>query len=231
MEFKQHDAARFVPRARAWRALNGLLAALGTAPASAQVNERQVIEAMMTKVAGTQRVYAQPYMTAGKLAGCNLVFEAMIRDFTYRQGQFIKVDGSIGIMAIGGAPGAVLKVVVNEIDPPSLTFTPSPPSRAYLFGPKFNTNVESLVSATESDTPGSLFSVFQVTPTLDIVLSALELKKVTVAFNKKGGSSDIQLPLELDVAQTDDEGVRTRSDQAATEFSQCLLVLFEQFKQ
>jgi hypothetical protein len=169
-------------------------------------------------------------MTGGKLAGCNLVFEAMTRDYTYRQGQFIKVDGSIGIMGIGGNLGAVLKVVVNEITPPSLTFRPSPPSRAYLIGPGYATNVDSLVSADESDTPGSLFSVFQSSPTAELLLSALRSKKITVAFNKKGGSSDIQLPLELDVAQTDDVGKRTRSDQATTDFSQCLLVLFEQLK-
>lgn len=230
MQFNHRATARFMARRLVRLASIGIVSALSITPASAQVNEKELLEAMMSKIAGTQRVFAQPYMTDGKLAGCNLVFEAMTRDYTYRQGQFIKVDGSIGIMGIGGSLGAVLKVVVNEINPPSLTFKPSPPSRAYLIGSKFETNIESLVSADESDTPGSLFSIFQTSPTSEIILAALQSKKITVAFNKKGGPSDIQLPLELDVAQTDDSGERTRSDQAAIDFSQCLLVLFEQLK-
>jgi hypothetical protein len=218
-------ACRFIRLAGA-----GILLLQGVVPAFSQVNANEQIEAMMSKIAGTQRVFAQPTMLGGKLSGCSLIFEAMTRDFTYRQGQFIKVDGSIGIMVIGGAPGAILKVVVNEINPPSLTFKPSPPSRAYLLGPRFDTNLDSLISADESDTPGSLFSVFQASPTLEITLAALQSKKITIAFNKKGGPTDIQLPLELDVAQTDEAGKRIRSDEAVNDFTQCVLTLVEQLK-
>lgn len=200
------------------------------ASAQAQVNEKELLEAMMSKIAGTQRVFAQPYMTEGTLAGCNLVFEAMVRDYTYRQGQFIKVDGSIGIIGLGGALGAILKVVVNEITPPSLTFNPSPPSRAYLIDPDFKTNIDSLVSANESDTPGALFSVYQASPTIEMIMTALQSKRLTVAFNKKNGPSDLQLPLELDVAQTSEDGERTRNDEAILGFSQCLLALAEQVR-
>ncbi|ACM36224.1 MULTISPECIES: hypothetical protein [Rhizobium/Agrobacterium group] len=230
MQFDYRALARFTARQFVRLAGAWILSLLSIVPASAQVNEKELLEVMMSKIAGTQRVFAQPYMTGGKLAGCNLVFEARIRDYTYRQGQFIKVDGSIGIMGIGDKLGAVLKVVVNEITPPSLSFNPSPPSRAYLIGSKFETNVDSLVSADESDTPGSLFSVFQSSPTAEIVLAALESKKITVAFNKKGGPSDIQLPLELDVAQTDETGKRTRNDEAVEGFAQCATVLLEQMK-
>ena len=231
MQIGYRTTARFIACNFIRLACIGILSSLGVAPASAQVNEKELLEVMMSRITGTQRVFAQPYMTNGKLAGCNLIFEAMTRDFTYRQGQFIKVDGSIGIMGIGGQIGAVLKVVVNEISPPSMTFKPSPPSRAYLIGPNFETNLDSLVGANESDTPGALFSVFQSSPTAEMVLIALQSKKITVAFNKKGGPSDIQLPLELDVAQTDDEGTRTRNDEAAAAFNQCLLVLLERLEQ
>ncbi|MGV2108699.1 hypothetical protein ACQZ4X_21790 [Agrobacterium vitis] len=230
MQFDYRALARFTARQFVRLAGAWILSLLSIVPASAQVNEKELLEVMMSKIAGTQRVFAQPYMTGGKLAGCNLVFEAMIRDYTYRQGQFIKVNGSIGIMGIGDKLGAVLKVVVNEITPPSLSFNPSRPSRAYLIGSKFETNVDSLVSADESDTPGSLFSVFQSSPTAEIVLAALESKKITVAFNKKGGPSDIQLPLEFDVAQTDETGKRTRNDEAVEGFAQCATVLLEQMK-
>lgn len=206
----------------------GLVSLLSCSTALAQVNEDELIEAMMTKIAGTQRVYTQPYMTDGKLAGCQLIFEALIRDFTYRQGQFIKVDGNVGLMGSGGNVAAVLKVVVNEITPPSITFKPSPPSRAYLIDSNFSTNFGSLVDAYESDTPGSLFSVFQLSPTTEMIMAALESRKLTVAFNNKGGTSDIQLPLELDVVETDNNGGRTRSDEAVKGFAQCALLLMQQ---
>lgn len=231
MQFHYRAATRVIARNSCRLASIGILSLLGIIPALAQADEKELLEVMMSKIAGTQRVFAQPYMAGGKLAGCHLVFEAMIRDYTYRQGQFIKVNGSIGLMGMEGKLGAVLKVVVNEINPPSLTFQPSPPSRAYLIGSKFETNVGSLVSAEESDLPGSLFSVFQSSPSVEIFLAALQSKKITIAFNKKGGASDIQLPLELDVAQTDQTGTRIRSDQATQDFSQCLLVLLKQHEQ
>ena len=227
MQLKYHASALFTAHQMARLGI-GLMSLLGSAPALAQANEDELIEAMMTRIAGTQRVYAQPYMTSGKLAGCHLIFEAMIRDFTYRQGQFIKVDGNVGLMGVGDNVAVVLKVVVNEVTPPSITFKPSPPSRAYLIDPNFMTNMDSLVSASESDTPGSLFSVFQLSPSTEIIMSALEYKKITVAFNQKGGASDLQLSLELDVAQTDNNGGKIRSNEAVKSFAQCALILMQQ---
>lgn len=230
MQFDYRTTAHFMTRQFVRLAGIIILSSLGSVPALAQVNEKELLEVMMSKIAGTERVFAQPYMTGGKLEGCSLVFEATIRDYTYRQGQFIKVDGNIGVMGIGGKLGAVLKVVVNEVTPPSLTFKASAPSRAYLIGANFKTNFDSLVSANESDNPGSLFSIFQFAPSAELIMSALQSKKITVAFNKKGGSSDIQLPLELDVAQTDNNGKRTRNDEAVKGFAQCAVLLFEQMK-
>lgn len=230
MQLKHRTIASFMARQFMRLAGAAALCSLGIVSASAQVNEKELLEVMMSKVAGTQRVFTQPTMSSGKLSGCSLIFEAMTRDYSYRQGQFIKVDGTIGIVEVSGAFGAILKVVVNEINPPSLTLTPAPPSRAYLIGSKFETNLDSLISADESDTAGALFSVFELSPTVEMLFSALQSKKITVAFNKKGGSSNIPLLLELDVAHTDETGKRTRNDEAAEGFTQCATVLFEHVK-
>lgn len=186
-----------------------------------QVKNHQVVEAMMEKLVGTQRVYMQPTMNNGRIIGCSFVFEAMIRDHMYRQGQFIKIDGSIAILAMQGTFGSTLKVVVNELEPPSLIFKPSPPSRAYLIGADFQTNLDSLVTASESDTPGALFSIFENSPTFEMLLSSLSTKKITIAFNQKDGGSDLQLPLELDVAETDSTGKRIKNNEAITDFLKC----------
>ena len=106
-----------------------------------------------------------------------------------------------------------------------LTMQPSAPSRAYLVGPEFQTNLSSLVQSAPSDTPGALFSVFQPTPTLDMVMDALKRQRLTVAFNRFGGGSDIQVPIELDVEGMDGSGAPTRSHQMIESFAKCLTIL------
>ncbi len=204
------------------RILTGLLVAASALPAHSQTSDKDIMDDMMQKIAGTQRVYTQPLMMSGKLTGCQYVFEGMLRDYTYRAGQFIKVDGSIGIMTVQGKLASTVKVVVNEITPPSLSFKPSPPTRAYLIGADFRTNLASLVAASESDTPGALFAIYQLSPTFEILAASLKTKKLSVAFNSRGGATDITMPLDLEVATTDKDGNRTRNSVAIEDFGTCL---------
>ncbi len=76
-------------------------------PASAQSPE---IDVMLDRIAGTLEVSSMPYMKEGRLSGCQLVFDAMVRDYSYRQGRFIKVSGAVGIMHSGGVPTPPLEV-------------------------------------------------------------------------------------------------------------------------
>jgi hypothetical protein len=201
--------------------------------AVATASPRSEIDLIIDKLVGTLRVYAQPYMIEGKLSGCQYVFETIIRDWSYREGQPLKVTGSVAIMGLGGSIGTTLKVVVNEVrsaDDFRLTLVPSPPSRAYLIDREMKTNVSSLIDARQSDTPGSLFSVFSPTPTMGMILEGMESKKITLAFNQKDGRSDLQLPIDLTVEQTDDEGKRTRSEQATIDFATCTQRLIESLR-
>ncbi|WP_160004736.1 hypothetical protein [Rhizobium sp. 18055] len=201
-----------------------IAATLAGFPAHAQSPQ---LDVMLDRIAGTLDVSSMPYMKEGKLSGCQLVFDAMVRDYSYRQGRFIKVSGAIGVMHSGGPEtpiGTIVKVVVSEIAEAngSLASTPSPPTRAYLIGPDYTTNLDSLVSAAQSDVPGGLFSIFQINPTLAMVIGSMKTRKITVAFNQMGGSSDIRLPLDLDVVATDENGQRQRSEQIVEDFAGCL---------
>ena len=85
--------------------------------------------------------------------------------------------------------GATVKIVTTSLDQ-SGKLAPSPPSRAYLIGANYATNLDSLVIAAASDQPGGLFSIYQVEPTIGILLDALKSKKLVFAFNQNGGGTD-----------------------------------------
>ncbi|MGJ7038150.1 hypothetical protein J2Y63_001386 [Shinella sp. BE166] len=170
-------------------------------------------------------------MHSGKLAGCQLIFEALAKDWKYRQGALLKIEGSVAVMLMKSQLGTSLKVVVQEMTVSKdldVSFSPSSPSRAYLIADNLNTSLGSLVAATPSDTPGALFSVFNLSPTLDVLVESLDTKTLKVAFNQLDGESDIVLTLNTDVAETDATGRRTKSNEAMESLSACLLALSEQ---
>jgi|GraSoiStandDraft_29_1057270.scaffolds.fasta_scaffold250422_2 hypothetical protein len=63
---------------------------------------------------GTLSAEAQPVFTDGRLNGCTVVFGALAKDFTYKQGGYITVNGSFGIMSAKAELAATLKVVVGQ---------------------------------------------------------------------------------------------------------------------
>lgn len=186
-----------------------------------------MVDQMLAAMAGTLDIKSEPYMNAGKLSGCTLAFDAIAQDWSYRQGGYIKVSGNVGFLRGGQTVGANVKVVVLEIDPndPTLGLRPSPPSRAYLIDKDLKTNLSTLQRASESDTPGALFSVFELSPTFQMVVDGLAANELTVAFNSKNGATDIQLKLELDVQDVTQSGERIRSDKMKSDFARCLQAL------
>ena len=52
--------------------------------------------------------------TGGVLASCNITFDAVIQDHAYRDGRPVVLSGSVGIMAIGGKVGLVMKLVPSD---------------------------------------------------------------------------------------------------------------------
>jgi len=165
----------------------------------------------------------EPYLSEGKLTGCTLVFAAFVPDNAYSQGRFIRVDGNVGLMKAGATLGSTLKVAVQEMvrSGNTVKMVPAAPKRAYVIGPNYQTNLQSYVSSYPSDTPGGLFSVFQVSPTLDFLVEALSQNRLTIAFNRADGPTDIKLDLQLDVEKVLDDGTVVRSAKAVAAFADC----------
>ncbi|MCD2185240.1 hypothetical protein [Rhizobium sp. GN54] len=199
----------------------------------ALATEVDEIALMMTKLVGTQSVAFRPQSQNGQLIGCTLEFDALVRDWKYRNGGFLKLAGSFGILAPGGANvGAMQKLTVSHLDYSGLELqvNPSSPSRLFMRDREFRSNIASLVNATESDAPGSFFAVYNLSPTMEIILAGIERGEIVIGFNQMNGESDIELDLQLDVASMDNDGNRTKSTDARRGFMACLMTLSERLK-
>ena len=189
------------------------------------------IDDMFDRVAGTMNVYTQPYLRNGQLSGCQLVYSAIQRDWVYRKGQFLKLEGSVGLMEANGGLGTFVKIVVMEIEVSNqgkLSFNPSPPDRAYIVASNFDTNLSGFAANVPSDTPGGVFSAYHLNPTADMLIDAMKEKVLTVSFNMPGGETDIQVAIDLTVEDTNERGERKRSDKAIGTFSNCIVALSDQ---
>jgi hypothetical protein len=161
---------------------------------------------------------AKPGFAGGKLNSCAVEFTFLARDWAYRQGGFIIVNGTYGFMAAKGALAVVLKVVVHDIDDRTMSRTPTAPTSAYLLAQdKLSNNVNELVSGTPSDTPGGYFAIFKPEKSVEIVLE----EKVVVAFARKKGGSDILIEIDTTVADVDANGRVKRSPQTQIDFANC----------
>jgi hypothetical protein len=212
------------------RASVGIVLAIGVASSAASQPLPEQVQSL-GQLVGTMDVQSQPSIAKGKLQGCQLVFDAIIQDYAYHDGAFMKVSGSASIMSSGGKMGTTVKVVAEVLDPTSVDakLVPSAPSRAYLVGKNYTNNLSGLVNAA-STSPGAWFAIYNFQPTVTILKDAIAAQTLTFAFNQNGGSTDIQLPIDLTVARTDDNGKRTHSTAALEEYSKCIGVLGDQFK-
>ncbi|MGV6875939.1 hypothetical protein ACUSIJ_25045 [Pseudochelatococcus sp. B33] len=218
------------------KVFHGLLAmtALLATPAAAQSDDilQQIVRDQLVKMTGTLFVRSDPYFHGGALTGCQLVYETITQDWTYRQGGYIRADGSLSIMAMQNgeqrAIGATMKTVINQISvnqQNGIEFIPSPPSRTYLVGRGLKTNLSSVVDSYQTDTPGALFVILQLSPTIEMLMDGFLEKRLTIAFNQFDKGTDVNLTIELDVENTDNNGIRLRSGKAVTSFIECATLL------
>lgn len=195
---------------------------LALAPSMAGAQESLVLQQLVT-IQGTLSVQSAPQMADGKLTGCSLVYEVLQQDFVYLNGNFVRVSGNVSLLASGQNVALIVKVVAMEVDPAvtDLVVGPLPPSRAYLIDSSLNGNLDSLVTASASDAPGSIFAIYNLEPGINSIFEAIDTGKLTVAFALDGGSMDIQMPIEIDVVEVAQDGSRVRSPNTMLSFLDC----------
>ncbi|AMJ61987.1 hypothetical protein AXW83_18275 [Bosea sp. PAMC 26642] len=175
---------------------------------------------------GTTSVSYSPTFSNGKIIGCGIEFNAVVRDWAFRKGEYDKVSGSFGIMTANQNIAPVLKVVVHELDRGDFSLKPVPPKKAYVISGN-RSNFDKLVSSYNSDTPGALFSVFQLEPTVKMYADALGSGTLSIRYGKSASGIDAPLRIDLRVVETQDSGNRVRSDKPIEEMFGCISDLFK----
>ena len=178
----------------------------------------------------TLSVVFEPVTRGGVTAGCQLIYNATINDWAYKQGQLAKVEGHIAVMKIGENPATTLKVVLNDVhvSESGVRFAPSAPNLAYLRAPDGTSNVASLVEKVESDTPGGLYSIFHFDELfVQIFGQMLEIERVDVMFNRRDGGVDIGVPLDLTVIDVGLDGIAQKSSEHLVRWAKCSLALLQ----
>ncbi|MGY4366109.1 hypothetical protein ACVW1A_002174 [Bradyrhizobium sp. LB1.3] len=180
-----------------------------------------VIEQTLTQRLGTLSSQAAPVFTEGVLTGCGVTFAALIRDFTYRTGGFARVDGSFNLMTAKNNIGILLKVVVNDFEDTTYRLMPNAPVSAFFVSGNATSRPYLVNQSLGTDTPGAIVAVYNAEQTFAMLLKAVGEGVVTIAFARKKGGTDMQVPIDLSIDDTDDSGKKIRSTKAASTFMQC----------
>ena len=144
----------------------------------------------------------------------------LVQDYTYRQGAFVLVGGSFGMLSANNNIAVTLKVVVQDIDNATMALSPSPPVSAYIVSGTTTTK-PFFVAKYPSDTPGALFSVFQPDGAAPILLDGIKNEIMIIAFNRREGGADMRVAIDLTVEGTADDGRKTVSTKASQEYLAC----------
>ena len=197
--------------------LAGALLCVASSSSMAQTNA--ATQLLQSRV-GTTYTTAHPQFSDGRLNGCTIEFGVLVQDYTYRQGAFALVGGSFGMLSANNNVAVTLKVVVQDIDSATMALTPSPPASAYIVSGTTTTK-PFFLGKYPSDTPGALFSVFQLDGAAPILLDGIDQEKMIIAFNRREGGADMRVTIDLTVEGTADDGRKTVSTKASQEYLAC----------
>lgn len=185
-----------------------------------------LLDDILAPLVGTQWVATTPQFQSGALIGCQMTFVVVLRDFQYKQGGYVIVNGGVALMQTKGSLGQTLKVVVEDVNPGSGNLIPAAPTSAYLID-GYKTSKDAIVGSFSSDIPGGIFVVFDGSKTFESLLNSITQNKLLVAFAREADGADVQFKVDVNVEQTDENGKRIHSDKPVTRFLDCTSKLLE----
>jgi hypothetical protein len=179
------------------------------------------VEDILQPQLGTLWVKYSPIFRDGNLTGCSLEYGSFIRDNMYKQGGFVNLGGSVGVIISNNELDVMLKVVINDLNIESFKLAPDAPEAAYLLS-DLKSSKDAYVDSTVSDTPGGLFTIFSNDPTFEMLLDGFRKDEIGISYRRKGGVSDVTFTIDPTVIETDDKGKRTHSPAQANAFKECV---------
>jgi hypothetical protein len=176
-----------------------------------------------TGMEGTHWVQFQPQQSMGELEGCSLVFLTVVRDFKYKNGDYIALNGSINLSKVKNNFGLSFKIGAKDMN----AGTPfERPAFAYI-QTKNATTAKSALSTFDGE-PGYSFYVYNATDKepSQVLMDVVENAKVQIGYNFKVGGLDVLAPLDLFVVNSklDSEKIVSRqtSPDILISFGQCV---------
>jgi hypothetical protein len=187
------------------------------------------IEDLFQPHLGTSWVKSSPLFRDGNLTGCSLEYSSLIRDNIYKQGGFVNLGGSVGVMIGNNGLGVSLKVVINDLNIETVKLVPDAPEAAYFIS-DLKSSKDAYVASTKSDTPGGLVTLFSNDPTLEMLLDGFLKDEIGISYRRKGGVSDVPFTIDPTVIKTDDKGNRTHSPAQSKAFIECVGKVIDNFE-
>jgi hypothetical protein len=186
-------------------------------------------------VFGTHWVKYEPVQVAGELKGCSLVFTTVTADRAYLNGNWVALNGSIGLRAVQDGPlGVVLTLKLGLKDLQSGKEFERP-FFAYLQTANGST-AKAPQAAVDGDPGYKLFTYRAVEPAVAAVLGDfIKTPGTTIGYNRRKDGVDVLVPLDFTVVDSEitasNEVVRKRSDAVVVEWATCVSKLLAAVKE
>jgi hypothetical protein len=168
----------------------------------------------------------EPVQIEGSLKGCSVVFTTVTADHAYLNGDWVALNGSIGLRAVKDGPlGLVLtlKIGLKEVQ------SGKPferPHFAYLQTAHGST-ANAPQAAVDGDPGYRLYTYRAVEPSVAAVLKDLADKpEISIGYNRRKDGVDILVPLDLTVVDSEytksQEVIRKRSREVVDQWANCV---------
>jgi hypothetical protein len=185
-------------------------------------------------VFGTHWVKYEPVQVAGELKGCSIVFTTVTADRAYLSGNWVALNGSIGLRAVQDGPLGVLLTFKLGLKDLQSDNGFERPFFAYLQTAKGSTAKAPQVTV-DGDPGYKLFTYRVVEPAVAALLGDfIETPGVTIGYNRRMDGIDVMVPLDFTVVDSEitpsNEVIRKRSDAVITEWATCVSKLLAAVK-
>lgn len=193
-----------------------------------------LVPSRVLAVSQTLWTKAYPLTRGGELAGCSIEFNAFTKDHIYRQGGLVGLAGSISLnlseesKAIPVFVG--LKLVIKDYE--GEASTPNPPTQIHLVTSDGTVWKGDDSKSFLSDTPGGRTQMLLPDDTMVKAFADIgDTSTLTVAFNRRIGGTDIRVPIDLLVTDTEPQsGKPVRSSATLDVWRRCVLKVLGSIK-
>lgn len=191
----------------------------------AVANSQPTPMSKLDSLLGTTHTQFMPLMQDGKLNGCTMTFTALVQDYAYNVGGYLKLTGNVGMLITDVSIGANVKLLVHSLDfeKQQLVSRPSPPSRVYLIKSDFQNTAKLTLNTFPAEDPGGIFVVMEAAKTMPFLEEIFTTSKIGIAFNQSNGKTDLTTEIDFSVLDIDDNGIKRRGRETVDKFSKCML--------